>query len=79
MKGQAIAFIGDIKVEATIDGILRGIIKDGYPVVQGLKIADIDPRIEEKKNCFTISDKARCIGGSVLESILFLRRSKNLS
>ncbi len=79
MKGQAIAFIGDKKVEATIDGILRGIIKDGYPVVQGLKIADIDPRIEEKKNCFTISDKARCIGGSVLESILFLRRSKNLS
>ncbi|ABX41862.1 conserved hypothetical protein [Lachnoclostridium phytofermentans ISDg] len=78
-KGQAIAYIGDTKVEASIDGILRGIIKDGYPVVKGLKIADIDPRIEEKKNCFTISDKARCIGGSVLESILYLRRKKNLS
>ncbi len=77
-KGQAIAFIGDTKVEASIDGILRGIIKDGYPVVKGLKIADIDPRIEEKKNCFTISDKARCIGGSVLESILYLCRIKNL-
>ena len=77
-KGQVIALIGETKVEATIDGILRGIIKNGYPVVQGLKIADIDPRLEEKKNCFTISDKARCIGGSVLEAILYLRRIKNL-
>lgn len=78
-KGQVIAYIGETKVEATIDGVLRGIIKNGYPVVKGLKIADIDPRIEEKKNCFTISDKARCIGGSVLEAILYLRRMKNLS
>jgi xanthine dehydrogenase accessory factor len=31
-----------------------------------MKMADIDPRREEKKNCFTISDKARCIAGSVL-------------
>ena len=73
-KGQAIAYIGDTKVEATIDGILRGIIKNGYHVSKGLKIADIDPRLEEKKNCFTISDKARCIGGSVLEAIMYLQR-----
>ncbi len=78
-KGQAIAVIGETKVEATIDGILRGIIKDGYPVKEGLKIADIDPRVEEKKNCFTISDKARCIGGSVLEAILYLQRRKNIT
>lgn len=77
IKGQAIALIGETKVEATIDGILRGLIKDGYPVVQGLKIADIDPRLEEKKNCFTISDKARCIGGSVLEAILYLSNKKS--
>ena len=77
-KGQVIALIGENKVEATIDGIVRGIIKDGYPVEKGLKIADIDPRIEEKKNCFTISDKARCIGGSVLEAILYLQRNVNI-
>lgn len=77
-KGQVIARIGDATVEATIDGILRGIIRDGYPVVKGLKIADIDPRLEEKKNCFTISDKARCISGSVLEAILYLSKKKNL-
>ena len=37
---------------------------------KGMKIADIDPRKEQKKNCFTISDKARCIAGSVLEILL---------
>ncbi len=37
---------------------------------EGMKIADIDPRKEQKKNCFTISDKARCIAGSVLEILL---------
>ena len=41
------------------------------PVV--LRRLDIDPRIEEFDNCFTISDKARCIAGGVLEAILYLR------
>ena len=27
-------------------------------------------RKEEKKNCFTISDKARCIAGSVVEILM---------
>ncbi|MCQ2442653.1 MAG: EF2563 family selenium-dependent molybdenum hydroxylase system protein [Oscillospiraceae bacterium] len=56
-----------IPVTATITGILRGLLRDGYPVTHGFKIADIDPRQEELKNCFTISDKSRCIAGSVLE------------
>lgn len=70
-KGQVISYIDETEVTATIDGILRGMIRDGYPVTKGFKIADIDPRLEEKKNCFTISDKARCIGGGVLECILY--------
>ena len=57
------------EVTATIDGLLRGLIRDNYPVTKGFKIADIDPRKEELTNCFTISDKARCIAGSVLEVI----------
>ena len=62
-KGQILAYVGEVPVEASITGVLRGIIKDGYYVPAGMKIADIDPRKEEKKNCFTISDKARCIAG----------------
>lgn len=56
-----------LKLYASIDGVLRGILRDGFYAKNGLKCADIDPRISEQKNCFTISDKARCIAGSVLE------------
>ena len=69
-KDQIIAMVGDVPVKATISGVIRGLIRDGYPVFKGMKIADIDPRKEQKKNCFTISDKARCIAGSVLEILL---------
>lgn len=69
-KGQILAYVGEVPVEASITGVLRGIIKEGYNVPLGMKIADIDPRKEEKKNCFTISDKARCIAGSVVEILL---------
>ena len=60
---------GTVPVEASLSGLLRGLIRDGYQVTKGFKIADIDPRKEELQNCFTISDKARCIAGSVLEVI----------
>ena len=60
---------GTVPVEASLSGLLRGLIRDGYPVTKGFKIADIDPRKEELQNCFTISDKARCIAASVLEVI----------
>lgn len=60
---------GTVPVEASLSGLLRGLIRDGYPVTKGFKIADIVPRKEELQNCFTISDKARCIAGSVLEVI----------
>ena len=69
-KGQVIASIDEVPVKATLTGVLRGLLRDGYPVTEGFKIADIDPRESEQKNCFTISDKARCIAGSVLEGIL---------
>lgn len=62
-----------VPVRASLDGLLRGLIRDGYPVTKGFKIADIDPRTDEYENCFTISDKARCIAGGVLEAVLHLK------
>lgn len=73
---EVIAYINNnnekIEVLATFDGLLRGIIKDGFKVHKGLKIADIDPRKSEYDNCFTISDKARNLGGSVLTAMMYL-------
>jgi len=57
-------------VSASINGIIRGMLPDGFTVRRGLKMADIDPRLTELNNCFTISDKARALGGAVLTALL---------
>jgi len=75
-KDQLLAYIRNDEtgekheIRATIDGVLRGLLKDGLYVKNKLKILDIDPRANEVKNSFTISDKGRCIAGGVLEAIL---------
>ncbi len=61
---------GYVEVKAPFTGLLRGLIRDGFPVVKGFKIADVDPREEQKDNCFTISDKARAIGGAVVQELV---------
>ncbi|MGC8494127.1 MAG: selenium-dependent molybdenum cofactor biosynthesis protein YqeB [Syntrophobacteraceae bacterium] len=68
-KGEVIGRVGDKEVVAEIDGVLRGLIRPDFPATSGLKIADIDPR-GDGNYCYTISDKARALGGSVLEAIL---------
>ena len=77
-KGEALATVEGQPVPASIGGILRGLIRDGFTVSAGFKMADIDPREAERENCFTISDKARCIGGTALEAVLLLSHSRNL-
>ncbi|WIH81253.1 selenium-dependent molybdenum cofactor biosynthesis protein YqeB [Brachyspira pilosicoli] len=73
---EVIAYINNdnkkIEVIAPFEGLLRGIIRDGFKVRNGLKIADIDPRKSEYDNCFTISDKARNLGGAVLTAMMYL-------
>ena len=70
-KDEIIGYVGDVEIRGKISGVLRGIIREGYEVTKNMKIGDIDPRIEEKNNCFTISDKARSLGGAVLRAIMF--------
>ena len=77
-KGQTIAYVGDTPVTATLDGVLRGLIREGYPVTKGLKIADIDPRKEQVKYCDTVSDKARAIGGGTVEALLYLADQRGI-
>ncbi len=73
-KGKTIAVIETgktrVKVPASLSGVIRGILPDKFEVTQGMKMADIDPRIEQVENCSTVSDKARCIGGSVLQLVV---------
>lgn len=69
--GQTVAMVDDQPVTAQIDGIVRGLLQDNVPVKAGMKSGDIDPR-GCYEHCFTVSDKARAVGGGVLEVILHL-------
>jgi xanthine dehydrogenase accessory factor len=66
--GEIIAEVEGVPLKAEISGVLRGLIYSQSWVVRGMKVGDIDPRgvIEY---CFTVSDKARSLGGAVLEAI----------
>lgn len=68
-KDETLGLVGATSVTAGIDGIVRGLIRSGNNVTDGMKLGDIDPR-GQKHFCCTISDKARAISGSVLEAIL---------
>ncbi len=73
--GDVVARAGDQPVLAPISGVLRGLLADGLAVKEGMKVGDVDPR-GVREHCFTISDKARSIGGGVLEAILYLLRER---
>jgi xanthine dehydrogenase accessory factor len=68
-KGDVVATVEADVVRAKIDGVLRGLIRSSAHVRRGLKLGDIDPR-GDADYCYTISDKARAISGSVLEAVL---------
>lgn len=67
-KGQIVAHTGGCPVFAEMSGILRGMLQEGVRVKKGLKIGDIDARCAVE-HCSTISDKARSVGGAVLEAV----------
>lgn len=76
--GQCVGQVGESPVTAHIDGVLRGLLRSGTRVEPGTKLGDIDPR-GELSACRLVSDKARAIGGGVLEAILDAFISGHLS
>ena len=72
-KGEAVAEVDGEPILAPLSGVIRGLLPTGTPVYKGMKSGDIDPR-SVLEHCYTVSDKARAIGGGVLEAILMLQR-----
>lgn len=56
------------EVRADISGVIRGLLRTGTPIGNGVKVGDIDPR--DNIACHLVSDKAIAIGGGVLEALL---------
>lgn len=73
-EGERILSVGETSVAAPFTGLLRGLIRQGLEVPEGMKIADVDPRLDS--DCNSISDKARCLGGAALEAYLHLRNRR---
>lgn len=67
--GEAVALVDGIPMKAALSGVLRGLLPDGIRVRAGMKSGDVDPR-GNREACFTVSDKARSLGGAALEAIL---------
>lgn len=68
-KGEVVAEVEGIPLDSKVAGVLRGILRDGVQVWEQMKVGDIDPR-SVREYCFIISEKARAIGGGVLEAVL---------
>ncbi len=66
---QVLGKIGEIEIKSHISGIVRGLISPKVNITKGMKIADVDPRGKDV-DYTTISDKARCVGRGVLETIM---------
>ena len=75
--GDVVARVNGVPVTAQLTGVVRGMLPAGIPVTEGMKAGDIDPRCEVR-HCFTVSDKARAIGGGVLEGLLYFGRRTGL-
>ncbi len=67
-SGMTIADVNGIPIKAVFDGYLRGLLHNGLRVPKGLKVGDVDPRLDPAA-CHLVSDKALSIGGGVLEAL----------
>jgi len=67
--GQVVGRVAGQEVRAQVAGMIRGLIRPGTPVTEELKLGDVDPR-GPRAWPKRISEKARAIGGSVVECIL---------
>jgi xanthine dehydrogenase accessory factor len=68
---QGVPVDASYPVTARIGGVLRGLLRDGVPVKQGDRIADVDPR-GRTDDLDHISDKSRRVADGVLEAVLGL-------
>ena len=67
-EGQVIAEVEGRAVRAPFDGVLRGMARPGLVVKEGVKIGDVEPRMDVNL-CYQISDKALIVGDAVLEAL----------
>lgn len=66
--GEIVATIGDDRLAAPLDGILRGLVHDGVAVAEGAKVVEVDPRGDLSK-VYGLGPRPNQIAEGVLEAI----------
>jgi xanthine dehydrogenase accessory factor len=66
--GEVVATIGDERLVAPLDGILRGLTHDGVAVDAGAKVVEVDPRGDVAK-VVGVGERPRRIAEGVLRAI----------
>jgi xanthine dehydrogenase accessory factor len=66
--GDVLGRIGTHELHAQVSGIIRGLTRDGIGVIQGTKVAEIDPRGQEEL-ISGIAERPRKIAEGVLAAI----------
>ena len=75
-QGDLIAQVGQWRLIAPFDGVIRGLVRDGIAVQKNMKIGDVDPR-DDARLCWLVSEKSLAIGGAVLEAVLTWQTTNN--
>lgn len=66
--GQTLGTVDGEPLRAAIDGVVRGLTRDGVRVATGAKVADVDPRGEQAETT-GITERPRRIADGVLRAI----------
>ena len=69
LAGDVMAQVGGMDVLAPMDGVVRGMLREGVFIHKDIKLGDVDPR-NDPRYCSLISDKAYSVAGGVLEAIM---------
>lgn len=64
-RGMIVGHLDGTAVAAPIDGILRGLVRDGFEVDEGVKLLEIDPRNRWQVQWTGIDSRARAIAETV--------------
>jgi xanthine dehydrogenase accessory factor len=70
-QGDLIGIVSGVESRARIAGVVRGVLREGTQVRVGMKVGDIDPRLD-RSLCFQVSDKSLAVAGGVLEAVMSL-------
>ncbi|WP_245257481.1 xanthine dehydrogenase [Methylocapsa acidiphila] len=76
-KGVVVGHLDGAPVAAPIDGMLRGLARDGAEMPAGVKLVEVDPRGRAAR-CAGIDDRARAIAEATVRAVMFCESERML-